>query len=111
MREAGLAVTVDGVGNVFGRLEGADPSLPAVYAGSHLDAVPGGGRYDGPLGVMAALEAARAIRKRAPMKRSWWWSVYGRRRRRNGEYFRKQGLAGRWESLFLRKTCRGGADP
>lgn len=71
MREAGLAVTVDGVGNVFGRLEGADPSLPAVYAGSHLDAVPGGGKYDGPLGVMAALEAARAIReKKAPMKRS-----------------------------------------
>ncbi|MGI6782959.1 MAG: M20 family metallo-hydrolase [Aminivibrio sp.] len=71
MREAGLAVEVDGVGNVFGRLEGSDPSLPAIYAGSHLDAVPGGGKYDGPLGVMTALEAARAIRERGtPMKRS-----------------------------------------
>lgn len=64
MREAGLAVHVDGVGNLFGRLEGSDPSLPAIYAGSHLDAVPGGGKYDGPLGVIAALEAARAIREK-----------------------------------------------
>ncbi len=65
MKDAGLAVTVDGVGNIFGTLDGSDPSLPAIYAGSHLDAVPGGGKYDGPLGVMAALEAARTIRKRA----------------------------------------------
>ncbi|MGI6253741.1 MAG: M20 family metallo-hydrolase [Aminivibrio sp.] len=69
MKEAGLAVHVDGVGNVFGRMEGEDPSLPALYAGSHLDAVPEGGKYDGPLGVVAALEAARAIREKGlPMK-------------------------------------------
>lgn len=69
MRETGLAVTVDGVGNLFGTLEGSDPSLPAIYAGSHLDAVPGGGKYDGPLGVMAALEAARTIRgKNLPLR-------------------------------------------
>ena len=65
MKDAGLAVTVDGVGNIFGTLDGSDPSLPAIYAGSHLDAVPGGGKYDGPLGVMAALEAARTIREKS----------------------------------------------
>ena len=65
MKAAGLSAWVDGVGNLFGRLEGADPSLPAIYAGSHLDAVPGGGKYDGPLGVMAALEAARAMKEKS----------------------------------------------
>jgi N-carbamoyl-L-amino-acid hydrolase len=61
MREAGLAVRVDAAGNTFGRLEGADPSLPAIVIGSHTDTVPDGGRYDGALGVLAALEVARAI--------------------------------------------------
>lgn len=65
MMDGGLSAKIDGVGNLFGRLEGSDPSLPAIYAGSHLDAVPGGGKYDGPLGVMAALEAARTIREKA----------------------------------------------
>lgn len=62
-REAGLAVTVDAMGNTFARLEGADPALPPVLAGSHLDTQETGGRFDGPLGVLAALEAARAIRE------------------------------------------------
>ncbi|GAB1428603.1 hypothetical protein MASR2M17_20330 [Aminivibrio sp.] len=48
MKKAGLATRVDGAGNLYGRLEGSDPSLPAILAGSHLDAVPGGGKYDGP---------------------------------------------------------------
>lgn len=62
-REAGLAVTVDAMGNTFGRLEGRDAALPPVLAGSHLDTQESGGRFDGPLGVLAALEAARAIRE------------------------------------------------
>ena len=60
-REAGLAVSVDGMGNTFARLEGREPSLPPVFAGSHLDTQESGGRFDGPLGVLAALEAVRAI--------------------------------------------------
>ena len=60
-REAGLAVSVDGLGNTFARLEGREPSLPPVFAGSHLDTQESGGRFDGPLGVLAALEALRAI--------------------------------------------------
>ena len=66
MREAGLAVRVDTAGNTFGRLEGTsgqdgDATLPAIVIGSHTDTVPDGGRYDGALGVLAALEVARTI--------------------------------------------------
>ena len=61
--ECGLDVRVDAAGNLIGRLEGLDPTLPALVTGSHLDTVPTGGRYDGTLGVMAALEVVRALRE------------------------------------------------
>ena len=63
LREAGLDVRVDGVGNVVGRWvpESANPDAPAVGAGSHLDSVPEGGIFDGLLGTYAAFEAVRAI--------------------------------------------------
>jgi acetylornithine deacetylase/succinyl-diaminopimelate desuccinylase-like protein len=57
MREAGLEVEVDAVGNSFGRLRGRRPELPEVWTGSHLDSVPDGGRFDGALGVVGGLEA------------------------------------------------------
>ena len=57
LREAGLEAEIDGVGNVLGRC--AQPR--AVLAGSHVDSVPHGGRLDGALGVVAALEAARTL--------------------------------------------------
>jgi N-carbamoyl-L-amino-acid hydrolase len=63
MEDAGLSVTVDGVGNVAGTWTppSADPDAAPVAAGSHLDSVPAGGIFDGPLGVYAALEAVRAM--------------------------------------------------
>ncbi len=61
MREAGLSVRVDTAGNTFARLEGRDPALPPIVIGSHTDTVPDGGRYDGALGVLAALEVARTL--------------------------------------------------
>ena len=61
MKEAGMKTRVDPVGNLFGRFDGTYPGLPALLAGSHLDAVPEGGKYDGPLGVLGALEAARSL--------------------------------------------------
>lgn len=64
MHDAGLAVRVDAAGNTFGRCEGADPSLPPLVIGSHTDSVPQGGRFDGALGVLAALEVARTLRDR-----------------------------------------------
>ncbi|QWC20595.1 Zn-dependent hydrolase [Halorubrum sp. 2020YC2] len=64
LRDAGLDVTVDAVGNVLGTWtpESADPDAAPVVSGSHLDSVPEGGIFDGPLGVYAALEAVRAMR-------------------------------------------------
>ncbi|HSE02714.1 MAG TPA: M20 family metallo-hydrolase [Methylomirabilota bacterium] len=60
MKEAGLAVTVDQMGNIFGVRRGT-AALPPVFMGSHADSVPGGGRYDGQLGVLCALEALRTL--------------------------------------------------
>lgn len=62
MNEAGLSVRRDAVGNLFGRLEGKRPG-PAVLTGSHLDSVPHGGHYDGPLGVLGSLEAVQSMRE------------------------------------------------
>lgn len=60
MREAGLNVREDGAGNIFGRLPGKNNDLSAIVSGSHLDSVPNGGHFDGPLGVLSALEVAEA---------------------------------------------------
>jgi allantoate deiminase len=57
MREQGLEVERDLAGNLYGRLPGAQPELAEVWTGSHLDSVPRGGRFDGPLGVVGGLEA------------------------------------------------------
>jgi allantoate deiminase len=65
MREAGLEVSWDAVGNIVGRLPGAAPDLPEVWAGSHVDTVPAGGRFDGALGVVAAIEAVGRLAARA----------------------------------------------
>ena len=62
MQEAGLTVRVDAVGNIFGRWEGADPAAAAVATGSHTDAIPDAGRFDGVVGVLGGLEAIRALR-------------------------------------------------
>lgn len=61
MEAAGLAVRVDEVGNLLGRREGADPTLPPLLFGSHIDSVPAGGNYDGALGVLAALEGVATL--------------------------------------------------
>lgn len=60
MRDAGLEVRRDTAGNLIGTLAGSDRS--ALVAGSHTDTVAGGGRFDGPVGVLGAIEAARCIR-------------------------------------------------
>jgi N-carbamoyl-L-amino-acid hydrolase len=61
MRQAGLKIRIDLIGNITGRFDGANPGAPAVLAGSHLDTVIHGGKYDGPVGVIGALEAIRTI--------------------------------------------------
>ncbi|MGM0897808.1 MAG: Zn-dependent hydrolase [Bacillota bacterium] len=59
MEQAGLKVREDGAGNVFGSLEGKIKG-PAIASGSHVDSVPNGGNFDGPLGVLSALEVVEA---------------------------------------------------
>ena len=61
MEALGLDVRVDELGNTFGRREGRDPDAEAVLIGSHLDSQPYGGRYDGQLGVLTALETLRTF--------------------------------------------------
>lgn len=64
MRDAGLDVHVDGAGNIVGVLHGRQPGAPAIVTGSHTDTVIGGGRFDGVVGVLGAVELARQIRGR-----------------------------------------------
>lgn len=60
-KEAGLAVRQDAIGNIFARWNGTDPAAPAVATGSHIDAIPNAGKYDGVVGVLGGLEAIRAL--------------------------------------------------
>ena len=60
-QEAGLTVGQDAIGNIFARWIGADPAAPAVGTGSHIDAIPNAGKYDGVVGVLGGLEAIRAL--------------------------------------------------
>jgi len=80
----GLAVRVDRMGNIFARRAGLDESLPPVVAGSHLDTQPTGGKFDGVLGVLGALELVRtlnehAIRTRHPIEIVNWTNEEGAR--------------------------------
>ncbi len=81
---AGLAVTVDRMGNMFARREGTEPGLPPVLMGSHLDTQPTGGKFDGVLGVLGALEVARSmndlgLRTRHPVEVVNWTNEEGSR--------------------------------
>ena len=73
MREAGLQTRLDAVGNLYGRREGSDPGAPAVVTGSHVDTTLNAGRYDGVVGVLAAIEAVRSLRHmRRPIEVVAW---------------------------------------
>jgi hydantoinase/carbamoylase family amidase len=61
MKEAGLDVRVDAVGNIFGHKNGVQHEMGAVMCGSHLDSVINGGQFDGALGVFSAIEAVRRL--------------------------------------------------
>ena len=58
----GFAIRDDAVGNIFIRWPGTEPNLPAVATGSHIDAIPHAGMYDGTVGVLGGLEAMRALK-------------------------------------------------
>ncbi len=81
---AGCEVKVDEMGNMFARRAGADDSLPPVILGSHLDTQPTGGKFDGVLGVLGALEVVRSlndlnIKTRHPIEVANWTNEEGSR--------------------------------
>ena len=83
-REAGLALTVDAMGNMFARREGREAGLAPVLVGSHLDTQQPGGKFDGPLGVLAGLACVRAldaagVRTRRPVVVVNWTNEEGAR--------------------------------
>ncbi|MFN2347430.1 MAG: M20 family metallo-hydrolase [Dermatophilaceae bacterium] len=61
MTAAGLETRIDPVGNVIGTQSGTNPAAPAIVIGSHSDTVPGGGRFDGIVGVLGAIEVVRTL--------------------------------------------------
>jgi N-carbamoyl-L-amino-acid hydrolase len=83
-KDAGCGVTVDRMGNIFARRPGTEQGSAPVLAGSHLDTQPTGGKFDGPLGVLTALEAVRTlndkrISTRRPVEIAVWTNEEGSR--------------------------------
>jgi len=62
-KEAGLELRADAVGNTFARWQGSNLAAPAVGTGSHIDAIPNAGKFDGVVGVIGGLEAIRALQR------------------------------------------------
>ena len=65
LQDLRLDVTIDELGNIFGKRDGSHDNLPPVVSGSHLDSQPKGGRFDGALGVLGALEVVRTLHENA----------------------------------------------
>ena len=61
--DAGLTINEDAIGNTFARWEGSDPELAPIGTGSHIDAIPNAGLYDGCVGVLGGLEAIRTLKQ------------------------------------------------
>lgn len=89
LEEIGLETWRDAVGNLFGRLSGTDDSAQAVLTGSHIDTVRLGGKYDGALGIHAAIAAVGALKQ-----------AYGRPRRHLDVYVVCEEEGSRWHSNF-----------
>ncbi len=108
-KEAGLAVSVDGVGSMFARRAGRNDAAPPVVSGSHLDTQPSGGRFDGCYGVMAALEVARTlndhgIQTDTPFEVAMWTNEEGSR------FLPVMGASGAFAGLHTVKEIREARD-
>lgn len=62
-KDAGLSISEDAIGNTFARWQGSEAELPPIGTGSHIDAIPNAGLYDGCVGVLGGLEAIRVLQK------------------------------------------------
>lgn len=111
MEQAGLEARVDAVGNIRGRRGGTDPEAAPILVGSHLDTVVNAGAFDGCLGVIAAIEAARVlkeegVRLRHPLEVLGFGDEEGARF--GVTYLGSRGVASGWTpDLFERKDASG----
>src|SRR5512140_2041789 len=108
-KQAGLSVSVDGVGNIFARRRAREPGAAPVVSGSHLDTQPSGGRFDGCYGVMAALEVARSLNDHgietdAPFEVAMWTNEEGSR------FLPVMGASGAFAGLHTVKEIREARD-
>ena len=81
-KEENLSINIDQMGNIFARRDGKNNNLPPIMSGSHLDTQPTGGRYDGALGVLSALEVIRTLNEfnyvtEAPLEIVMWTNEEG----------------------------------
>ncbi len=107
---AGLAVRIDGMGNMFARRPGRDPARLPVLFGSHLDSQPTGGKFDGALGVIAGLEVMRSlndlgITTEAPVELINWTDEEGSR---FGHSLMGSGV---WAGVYTQEKMQALADP
>lgn len=111
MDEIGLKTRVDHFGNLFGRLEGKDPNAPVVMIGSHIDSQPNGGRFDGTIGVLGALETVQTMIEsnhtpEVPIEIVAFCDEEGFRF--NTGVFGSRGITGKWTEDDLKRSDQDG---
>jgi len=111
MAEAGMKTRIDNFGNLIGRLEGEDASLPVLMMGSHLDSQPYGGRFDGVAGVLCAIEVVKTltengIKPKRPIEVISFADEEGWRF--NKGLFGSRGILGKLEEGELERTDKEG---
>lgn len=107
MAAAGMTTWQDSVGNICGRYEGLDPQAPALLLGSHLDSVRNAGRYDGPLGVLTAIEVVTHLHEhgiRLPMAVEIVGFADEEGTRFGITLLGSRGLTGTWPQDWLQRT-------
>lgn len=111
MRQVGLAVAQDAVGNVVGRLAAADPAARTLIIGSHYDTVRNAGKYDGRLGILAALvlvERLRALGRRLPFHIDVIAFSEEEGVRFSASFLGSSAIAGRFDPAFLARRDADG---
>ncbi|MGA9607665.1 MAG: allantoate amidohydrolase [Rouxiella badensis] len=107
MAAVGMTTWQDSVGNICGRYEGLDPQAPALLLGSHLDSVRNAGRYDGPLGVLTAIEVVAHLHSqgiRLPMAVEIVGFADEEGTRFGITLLGSRGLTGTWPQDWLQRT-------
>lgn len=111
MQEAGMKTHIDNFGNLIGRLDGVDTSLPVLMMGSHLDSQPYGGRFDGVAGVLCAIEVVKTLSENGvkPLRSIEVISFADEEGWRfNKGLFGSRGILGKLEADELQRTDKDG---